>query len=145
MFIRIFEKMKELLLSIFILSFLNIYSQEIQLDLIKIDESQYKLDGKVSDQEIYGSELVELKYEERPGYNTLPSLKTNGYFSYSNTFLYIGVKAIRNKVVSPITSRDDMTIWTGDMSGLAIDTYGDARSHITVSYTHLTLPTSDLV
>ena len=124
--------MKELLFSIFIFSFLNIYSQEIQLDLIKIDESEFLLDGIVSDNEIYGAEPIDLQYEERPGYNSTPSLKTVGYFSYSETFLYVGVKADRVKVVSPVTSRDDMTLWTGDFSGLAIDTYGDARSHIII-------------
>ena len=63
---------------------------------------------------------------------SLPSLETVGYFTYSEAFLYVGVKAERIKVVSPVTSRDDMTVWTGDITGLAIDTYGDARSHIII-------------
>ena len=57
--------MKELLFSIFIFSFLNIYSQEIQLDLIKIVESEFLLDGIVSDNEIYEAEPIDLQYEER--------------------------------------------------------------------------------
>ena len=55
--------MKEILFSIFIFSFFNIYSQEIQLDLIKIDESEFLLDGIVSDNEIYEAEPIELQYE----------------------------------------------------------------------------------
>ena len=80
---------------------------------------------------------IDLQYEERPGYNSAPSLKTVGYFSYSETFLYVGVKADRVKVVSPVTSRDDMTVWTGDISGLDIDNYGDARSHIIIVSNYL--------
>ena len=60
MFIRNSKRMKELLLSIFIFSFINIYSQEIQLDLIKIDESEFLLDGIVSDNEIYEAEPIDL-------------------------------------------------------------------------------------
>jgi len=123
---------KPLILFFIVFAFGNIFSQEIQLDLIKIDESKFLLDGIVSDKEIYEAEPIDLQYEERPGYNSAPSLKTVGYFSYSETFLYVGVKAERIKVISPVTSRDDMTLWTGDFSGLAIDTYGDARSHIII-------------
>ena len=123
---------KPLILFFIVFAFGNIFSQEIQLNLNKIDKSEFLLDGIVSDEEIFGAEPINLQYEERPGYNSAPSLKTVGYFSYSETFLYVGVKADRVKVVSPVTSRDDMTLWTGDYSGLAIDTYGDARSHIII-------------
>ena len=124
---------KPLILFFIVFAFGNIFSQEIQLDLIKIDESKFLLDGIVSDKEIYEAEPIDLQYEERPGYNSAPSLKTVGYFSYSETFLYVGVKAERIKVISPVTSRDDMTLWTGDFSGLAIDTY--------LSLIHISEPT----
>ena len=92
---------KQLILFFIVLGFGNIFSQETQLDLIKIDKSEFLLDGIVSDKEIYGAEPINLQYEERPGYNSAPSLKTVGYFSYSETFLYVGVKAERIRVVSP--------------------------------------------
>ena len=48
---------KQLILFFIVLSFGNIFSQETQLDLIKIDKSEFLLDGIVSDKEIYGAEL----------------------------------------------------------------------------------------
>ena len=67
--------MKKYIIVLIVLSFGNIFSQEIQLDLYKIDKSEFLLDGIVSDREIYGAEAIALQYEERPGYNSLPSLE----------------------------------------------------------------------
>jgi len=125
--------MKKLLLLLLILNSLYSFSQENTLVLSKIQEEKFIMDGIVSDQEIENAKMLELIYEQEPGLNTIPSQKTVGFFSYSNKFLYVGVKAIRKKVVAPLTTRDNRAIWRGDFTGLSIDTYGDARNNIIIN------------
>ena len=125
--------MKKLLLLLLILNSSYSFSQENILVLNKIQEEKFIMDGIVSDQEIENAKMLELIYEQEPGLNTLPSQKTVGFFSYSNKFLYVGVKAVRKKVVAPLTTRDNRAIWRGDFTGLSIDTYGDARNNIIIN------------
>ena len=125
--------MKKLTLLLLILNSSYSFSQENILVLNKIQEEKFIMDGIVSDQEIENAKMLELIYEQEPGLNTLPSQKTVGFFSYSNKFLYVGVKAIRKKVVAPLTTRDNRAIWRGDFTGLSIDTYGDARNNIIIN------------
>ena len=87
--------MKKLLLLLLFLKSSYSFSQENILVLNKIQEEKFIMDGIVSDQEIENAKMLELIYEQEPGLNTLPSQKTVGFFSYSNKFLYVGVKAIR--------------------------------------------------
>ena len=122
--------MKKLLTLFFIINSLLSFSQDIILELNKISEEKFILDGVVSDQEIDEAKILEVIYEESPSFNTLPSQETIGFFTYSDKFLYVGVKAKRTKVIAPLTTRDNRAIWRGDFTGLAIDTYGDARNNI---------------
>ena len=122
--------MKKLLTLFFIINSLFSFSQDIILELNKIEEEKFILDGVVSDQEIDEAKILEVIYEETPSFNTLPSQETIGFFTYSDKFLYVGVKAKRTKVIAPLTTRDNRAIWRGDFTGLAIDTYGDARNNI---------------
>ena len=49
---------KPLILFFIVFAFGNIFSQEIQLDLIKIDESEFLLDGIVSDEAVSYTHLT---------------------------------------------------------------------------------------
>ena len=122
--------MKKLLVLFFIINSSFSFSQDMILELNKILEEKFILDGFVSDQEIDKAKILEAIYEETPSFNTMPSQETVGYFTYSDKFLYVGIKAKRSKVIAPLTTRDNRALWRGDFTGLAIDTYGDARNNI---------------
>ena len=77
------------------------------------------MDGIISDEEIKDAKVLEIKYEE-PSFNTVPSKKLQGYLTYSNKFLYVGIKAYRDNVVAPVTTRDNSAIWTGDLAVLQL-------------------------
>jgi hypothetical protein len=73
----------------FLLILLGLYvssslGQETTLVLNKIDESNFNKDGIISDEEIQGSKILEIIYEDTPGYNSMPSQKTKGYITYSD-------------------------------------------------------------
>ena len=125
--------MKKLLVLFFIINSSFSFSQDMILELNKISEEKFILDGFVSDQEIDKAKILEAIYEETPSFNTMPSQETVGYFTYSDKFLYVGIKAKRSKVIAPLTTRDNRALWRGDFTGLAIDTYGDARNNIILS------------
>ena len=63
----------------FLIIFLTFYSfslcQETTLVLNKIDESNFNIDGIISDEEIQGAKVLEIIYEETPSFNT-PSIST---------------------------------------------------------------------
>tara|TARA_B100000900_G_scaffold343493_1_gene307237 strand:- start:506 stop:1303 length:798 start_codon:yes stop_codon:yes gene_type:complete len=122
--------MKKILLIIFSIFYSTCFSQETTLVLNKIDQNKFILDGIISDDEINSAKILEIIYEDTPGYNIMPSQETKGYITYSDKFLYIGIKADRERVVAPLTPRDNRAFWRADFVGLSIDTYGDARNHI---------------
>ena len=124
--------MKKFFLIIFSIYCSSTLGQETKLVLNKIEENNFNMDGMISDEEIQGAKVLEILYEETPSFNTVPSKKTVGYLTYSNKFLYVGIKAYRDNVVAPVTTRDNSAIWTGDLAGFAIDTYEDARNHLII-------------
>ena len=122
--------MKSFFLIILLIYCSSTLGQDTILVLNKIEESNFNMDGIISDEEIKGAKVLEILYEETPSFNTVPSKKTIGYLTYSDKFLYVGIKAYREKVTAPITTRDNGAMWNGDVAGLVFDTYGDARNHI---------------
>ena len=106
------------------------FSQETFLNLIKTQESEFILDGVLSDSELKDAFPIEIIYEHTPGYNTLPSYKTTGYVNYSDEFVYIAFKAYRDEVVASILSRDNFSLFSEDYVNIHIDTYGDARNNL---------------
>ena len=124
--------MKKFFLIIFSIYYSFSVGQEKTLVLNKIDESYFNKDGIISDEEIQGAKVLEILYEETPSFNTVPSKKTTGYLTYSDKFLYVAIKAYRDNVTAPVTTRDNSAIWTGDLAGFAIDTYEDARNHLII-------------
>jgi len=112
-----------------ILSFVS-YSQKTSHFLNKIDKTTVKFDGIVSDEEINNAAEISLKYEISPSYNTEAERSTIAYITYSETYLYVGVKAQRDKIISNIINRDDWAMYNGDLISIELDTYGDARNQI---------------
>ena len=72
------SKMKKII-SIFLILFTTIcFSQNQVLNLLKTAESEFKLDGILSESELKNAFPIEIIYEHTPGYNTAPSYKTTG-------------------------------------------------------------------
>ncbi len=122
--------MKKLLLIIFSLYFSNSTAQETKLALNKIDQNKFNIDGVLSEDEINNAKILEIIYEVEPGLNSMPSQETLGYITYSDRYLYVGIKAKRERVIAPLTTRDNDALFRGDFAGITIDSYGDARNNI---------------
>ena len=122
--------MKKLLLVIFSVYFSTSLAQETTLTLSKIDQNNFNIDGIISDNEINNAKILEIIYEVQPGLNSLPSQETVGYITYSDRYLYVGIKANRERIIAPLTTRDNDALWRGDFAGITIDSYGDARNNI---------------
>ena len=113
----------------FIFFFLTSVAQEtIVLD--KTSESSILFDGIVTDEEISKGKLLLLNYEISPAYNEITDYQTRAYLTFTEKFLYVGIKAIREQVISNIVNRDDWAIYNGDLISVEIDTYADARNQI---------------
>ena len=109
------------------------FSQETVLNLIKTPDSEFLLDGVLSESELKNSFEIDLIYEHTPGYNTSPTYKTVAYVNYSQEFIYVALKAYRDEVVSSIHSRDNFSLYSEDYVNIHLDTYGDARNNIGLS------------
>ncbi len=121
--------MNKLLILLLVISFFKVNAQE-ELVLSKTDESNILFDGIVTDNEISKGKLLDLRYEIAPAYNELTNYDTSAYITYTDKFLYVGVKAKRQQVISNIVNRDDWAIYNGDLISIEIDTYTDARNQI---------------
>ena len=62
--------------------------QNTILDLVKTPDSEFNIDGILSEKELKNAFPIEIIYEHTPGYNTVPSYKTMGYVNYSDEFIY---------------------------------------------------------
>tara|TARA_B100000575_G_C23142184_1_gene665078 strand:+ start:551 stop:2779 length:2229 start_codon:yes stop_codon:yes gene_type:complete len=121
--------MNKLLILLLVISFFKVNAQE-ELVLSKTAESNILFDGIVTDNEISKGKLLDLRYEIAPAYNELTNYDTSAYITYTDKFLYVGVKAKRQQVISNIVNRDDWAIYNGDLISIEIDTYTDARNQI---------------
>ena len=122
--------MYKLLNILFLFIFTQSYSQKTINNLVKIDNSAINFDGVVSEEEIKNASIIDLKYETSPGYNIQVKRSTIAYISYTENYLYVGIKAQRDQVISNIINRDDWAIYNGDIISVELDTYGDARNQI---------------
>ena len=123
--------MKNTLLILFLFLFATItYSQE-SFSPIKDNNTQFIIDGIISDDEWNNAIEVDLDYEVNPGNNISPKEKTKVFIVYSDTHLYIGFKAYANpkEVRASIRSRDDLGMISDDFIVVAFDTYGDSRNN----------------
>ena len=62
--------MRKLLALFFIVNSSFSFSQDMILELNKISEEKFILDGVVSDEEINEAKILEVIYEETPSFNT---------------------------------------------------------------------------
>jgi len=122
--------MKKLFLCFILLIGFDSYSQKTSHYLNKIDKNNIEFDGVVSDEEIKNASEISLKYEISPSYNTDAIRSTVAYINYTDTYLYVGIKAQRDRVISNIINRDDWAMYNGDAISIELDTYGDARNQI---------------
>ena len=122
--------MKKLFLCFILLIGFDSYSQKTSHYLNKIDKNNIEFDGVVSDEEIENASEISLKYEISPSYNTDAIRSTVAYINYTDTYLYVGIKAQRDRVISNIINRDDWAMYNGDAISIELDTYGDARNQI---------------
>jgi len=106
------------------------FPQNTILELVKTPDSEFNIDGILSEKELKNAFPIEIIYEHTPGYNTLPSYKTTGYVNYSDEFIYIAFKAYRDEVTASIHSRDNSSLFSEDYVNIHIDTYEDARNNL---------------
>ena len=106
------------------------FSQQTIVELNKAPESDFKLDGIISESEIDNAKTIDIVYEHEPGYNTAPSYETKTYLKYTDTYLYIGFRAYRDEVKADIHPRDNFSLFEDDFANIHLDTYGDARNNI---------------
>ena len=122
--------MKNILaLALLTFSFLG-FTQDKILTLVKTPAADFVIDGTLSETELLNASQIDIVYEHLPGYNTEPSYKTVGFVNYSQEFVYIAFRAIRDDVVASIHSRDNSSLFSDDFVNIHIDTYGDARNNI---------------
>ena len=89
------------------------------------------MDGFISDDEKSISYKKTVDYEWQPGYNTPAKLETDIYMSYTEEFIYFGVKAYSNPedIRGQVRPRDEMAMGLNeDIVFLRFDPYLDARS-----------------
>ena len=99
--------------------------------LNKINESEIKIDGFISEKEKVNSIKTNIDYEWEPGYNTPSQFETSVYISYTDTNLYVGVIAYGdpNNIRGQLRPRDQMEVdLNEDIIFLRFDPYKDARS-----------------
>jgi len=111
-------------------SFVSLEAQKTSHYLNKVDQAEITFDGIISEEEIKNASKIELKYEISPTYNTEAKQSTTGYIKYTDTYLYIAIKAQRDQVISNIINRDDWSVYNGDAISVELDTYGDARNQL---------------
>jgi hypothetical protein len=122
--------MKKIILVFIIFFYVNLSAQKSSHFLNKIDNSEIIFDGVVNEDEIKNAAEIELKYEISPRYNKQVKQSTVGYIKYTDKYLYVGIIAQRDRVISNIINRDDWAMYNGDAISVELDTYGDARNQI---------------
>ncbi len=107
------------------------FSQETY-ELIKTDENEMIIDGIIEKEEWRNAKLVHLNIEIEPSYNTEAQIKTIGYLTYSDSYLFVGFYAYDNpkNIRAAVRPRDDHGMWTDDVVLIRFDTYRDARNNI---------------
>jgi hypothetical protein len=88
------------------------------------------IDGDLSDPGWKGATKVDTWYETNPGDNVPPKVRSVGYLTYDDRFLYAGFEFFDpdpSKIRSPYGDRDDVPSYT-DYGGIILDTRNDHRT-----------------
>jgi hypothetical protein len=120
--------MKKVRLAFALIISLNIYSQK-EFILVKSSDSSITLDGQISNSEKQNSLIVPINYEQEPGDNVPSKLKTDVYITYTDTYLYFGVKAYGDpkNIRGQVKPRDQVEYQNEDIIFLRFDPFGDSR------------------
>ena len=122
------NQMKKFSLLFLLLFFCNIYPQ-INYRLTKTDDSIIVLDGVLSKEEKENSIIVPIEFEQEPGDNVPSKLKTDVFVTYTDTYLYVGVKAFGDprNIRGQVKPRDQVDYQNEDIIFLRFDPFGDSR------------------
>lgn len=123
--------MRNITLYIITLFISNFSIAQKQYILSKTDGSKIVMDGFISDDEKSISYKKTVDYEWQPGYNTPAKLETDVFMSYTDEYIYFGVKAYTdpNDIRGQVRPRDEMAMGLNeDIVFLRFDPYLDARS-----------------
>lgn len=88
------------------------------------------IDGDLSDPGWRGATRVDTWYEINPGDNVPPKVKSVGYLTYDEKFLYAGFEFFDpdpSKIRAPYGDRDNVPSYT-DYGGIIVDTRNDGRT-----------------
>ena len=120
--------MKKYSLFFLLTFFCNIYPQ-IDYRLTKTDDGNITLDGILSAEEKENSIIVPIEFEQEPGDNVPSKLKTDVFVTYTDTYLYVGVKAFGdpNNIRGQVKPRDQVDYQNEDIIFLRFDPFGDSR------------------
>ena len=111
------------------LFFDNVYCQN-EFNLIKSEETIISLDGVLSNDEKNNSIIVPIEYEQELGDNVPSKLKTDVYVTYTDTYIYVGVKAYGDpQILEVIKPRDQVDYQNEDIIFLRFDPFGDSRAN----------------
>lgn len=122
--------MPRILLFIFLIIQNLAYSQK-EFNLIKSSENTIVLDGIISEDEKRNSKIATIDFEQEPGDNIPTKLQSEVFITYTDTFIYFGVKAYGNpeNIRGQIKPRDEADYANEDMIFLRLDPFGDSRSN----------------
>ena len=88
--------MRELSFFILILLFSNFCFAQKEFNLTKSSDSDIILDGIISEDEKRNSKIATIDFEQEPGDNVPTKLPSEVFITYTNTFIYFGIKAYGN-------------------------------------------------
>ena len=123
--------MREIIFFILILLFSNLCFAQKEFSLIKSSSNDIILDGIISDEEKRNSKIATIDFEQEPGDNIPTKLQSEVFITYTDTFIYFGVKAYGNpeNIRGQVKPRDQAEYENEDMIFLRIDPFGDSRSN----------------
>ena len=123
--------MREIIFFILILLFSNFCFAQKEFNLTKSSDNDIILDGIISEDEKRNSKIATIDFEQEPGDNLPTKLKSEVFITYTDTFIYFGIKAYGNpdNIRGQVKPRDQSEYENEDMIFLRIDPFGDSRSN----------------
>ena len=123
--------MRKITFIISILIFSNYSFAQKEFNLIKSSDNDIILDGIISEDEKRNSKIATIDFEQEPGDNIPTKLQSEVFITYTDTFIYFGIKAYGNPddIRGQVKPRDQAEYENEDMIFLRIDPFGDSRSN----------------
>ena len=123
--------MREIIFFILTLLFSNFCFAQKEFNLTKSSDNDIILDGIISEDEKRNSKIATIDFEQEPGDNIPTKLKSEVFITYTDTFIYFGVKAYGNpeNIRGQVKPRDQAEYENEDMIFIRFDPFGDSRSN----------------